>query len=78
MNRIEELKKIALNYAKEFQKNNINLNFNENLSNAEWYIVMRLSQIYYNLITNVITRDQAIEQQHNTFEYVRNNNNFFE
>jgi hypothetical protein len=78
MNRIEELKKIALNYAKEFQKDNINLNFNEQLNNAEWYIVMRLSQIYYNLITKVITREQAKEQQHETFEYVRNNNDFFE
>lgn len=78
MNRVEQLKEMALNYAKTFEKTDeINLDFKETLNNAEWYIVLQLAQIYYNLIKKIITRQKAIEQQRNVFAFVNNNKSFF-
>lgn len=78
MNKIEKLKQIALDYAKDFQKNdNIVLEFEENLNNAEWYIVLRLSQIYYNLLEEIISKEQAKQQQADTFSYVKNHIELF-
>lgn len=78
MNKIEKLKQIALDYAKDFQKNdNIILEFEENLNNAEWYIVLRLSQIYYNVLEKIISKEEAKQQQIDTFSYVKNNIELF-
>lgn len=61
-----------------FKKNdNIVLEFEENLNNAEWYIVLRLSQIYYNLLEEIISKEQAKQQQVDTFSYVKNNIELF-
>lgn len=78
MNKIEKLKQIALDYAKDFQKNNnIVLEFEENLNNAEWYIVLQLSQIYYNWLEKRISKEQAKQQQIDTFSYVKNHIELF-
>ena len=74
-----KLKLKAVDYAKEFLKTgDIRLNLSENLNNKEWYIVVRLSQVYYNLMVKTITRDEAKKEQAEIFNFVKENKHYFE
>lgn len=76
--KVDRLKNIALAYAKEFhESNDMTLNFDEDLTNIEWYIVTQLAQIYYNVLEKYITKDEAIDQQRKVFDFVRSNREIF-
>lgn len=80
MNNVEELKQKAVEYAKRFYIDDYELK-NEDIKtyNAEqWYIVLNLSQIYLNLMKNIITRQKAKEEQVKVFDYVIKNKVMFE
>ena len=77
---IEELKNKAVDLAKEFKENE------ECLSNLElqkytvpeWWVLVNLAQVYYNLMTGKITREQAQEEQNKAIKFVQQNAHIFE
>lgn len=76
--KVDRLKNIAYAYAKEFyESNDMTLNFDEDLTNVEWYIVTQLAQIYYNVLKKYITKNEAVDQQRKVFDYVRSNQKIF-
>ena len=76
---INEIKEKGLKYAKEF-KDTGSFAIEENLSltPAEWFAVMQLAEIYYNVFTGITTRKDAIEQQKNVFNLIENHSDIFE
>ena len=77
---IEELKNKAVELAKEFKENEKCLaNFElQNYSVPEWWVLVNLAQVYYNLMTGKITREQAQEGQNKAIKFVQQNAHIFE
>ena len=77
---IDDLKNKAVSYAKEFKETGqIDIKFKENeYSQEEWYLILGLSQVYYNLMQGVYTREKAIEEQKKTFAFIKDNKLYFE
>lgn len=47
-------------------------------SASEWYLIVMLANIYYNVFAGLYTRAQAVQKQKEQFELVRNNPQMFE
>jgi hypothetical protein len=77
---IEELKNKAVELAKEFKENEKCLaNFElQNYSVPEWWVLVNLAQVYYNLMTGKITREQAQEEQNKVIKFVQQNAHIFQ
>ena len=75
----EEIKQKAVELAKEFTNDkNYMFKLNEQtMTPQEWYILVRLAQVYYNVMQNIYTREQAVQEQKQIFEFVRDNYNIF-
>lgn len=77
---VEKIKNDAVEYAKKYVKEET-VEFdlkNKKYSVQEWYLVMTLAQIYYNLMQGHITRENAKEEQKKAFEVVKNHFDIFE
>jgi hypothetical protein len=77
---IEGMKNKAVELAKEFKENekclsNLEL---QNYTVPEWWVLVNLAQIYYNLMTGKITREQAQEEQNKAIKFVQQNAHIFE
>lgn len=68
---VEEIKMKGLEYANRFCADNYDFIEEDKLKYncKEWYLIIDLAQIYYNLKTNIITREEAKEQQKKSFEF---------
>ena len=77
---IEELKNKAVELEKEFKENEKCLaNFElQNYSVPEWWVLVNLAQVYYNLMTGKITREQAQEEQNKAIKFVQQNAHIFQ
>lgn len=77
---INQLKNKAAEYAKQFvETENFDLNLTENnYTPAEWFLIGMLSQVYYNLLKDVYTREQAKDEQIKIINFVYNNQQMFE
>lgn len=65
----EKIKNTALKFARQFEKSkDCDFSFSNDLCPAEWYAVLMLTQIYYNVFVNLITKEQAQEQQRVVFD----------
>lgn len=77
---VEKIKNDAVEFAKKYVKEET-VEFdlkNKKYSVQEWYLVMTLAQIYYNLMQGHITRENAKEEQKKAFEVVKNHFDIFE
>lgn len=77
---VEKIKNDAVEFAKKYVKEET-VEFdlkNKKYSVQEWYLVMTLAQIYYNLMQGHITRENAKEEQKKAFEIVKNHFDIFE
>lgn len=77
---IENIKNQALDLAKQFNENEecfLGMDF-EGKTVQEWYLITTLAQVYYNLMQNNITREQAIQQQKQAFNIVSGHPELFE
>lgn len=77
---IDSIKNQALDLAKKFKENNecfSEMDFGGKTV-QEWYLITTLAQVYYNLMQNNITREQATQQQKQTFDIVSNHPELFE
>ena len=77
---IQEMKNKAVELAKEFKENekcleNLEL---QNYTVPEWWVLVNLAQVYYNLMTGKITREQAQEEQNKAIKFVQQNAHIFE
>lgn len=66
---VEKIKNDAVEFAKKYVKEET-VEFdlkNKKYSVQEWYLVMTLAQIYYNLMQGHITRENAKEEQKKSF-----------
>ena len=77
---IEELKNKAVELAKEFKENEKCLSSLEiqKYSVPEWWLLVNLAQVYYNLMTGKITREQAQEGQNKAIKFVQEHADIFE
>lgn len=77
---IEELKNKAVELAKEFKQNEKCLSSLElqNYTIPEWWLLINLAQVYYNLMTGRFTREQAQEGQNKAIKFVQENAYIFE
>jgi hypothetical protein len=50
----------------------------QNYTIPEWWVLVNLAQVYYNLMTGKITREQAQEEQNKTIKFVQQNAHIFE
>lgn len=77
---IEEFKNKAVELAKEFKENEKCLSNLEmqNYTVPEWWLLISLAQVYYNLMTGKITREQAQEEQNKAIKFVQQNAHIFE
>ena len=52
---------------------------NENItgSAAEWYLIVQLANIYYNVFAGIYTKEQAKAAQRERIEFVRDNQHIF-
>jgi hypothetical protein len=77
---IEELKNKAVELAKEFKENEKCISKLEvqNYTIPEWWVLVNLAQVYYNLMTGKITREQAQEEQNKAIKFVQQNAHIFE
>lgn len=77
---VEKIKNDAVEFAKKYVKEEtVEFNLkNKKYSVQEWYLVMTLAQIYYNLMQGHITRENAKEEQKKAFEVVKNHFDIFE
>lgn len=75
---IDEVKNKAFEYAKIFKETkSIDIDFkNSKYNQTEWYLVFALAQIYYNLMENIITREEAIKEQKQVFAFTREHENY--
>lgn len=76
----EELKQKAVEYAKRFCDDDYELKHGDikTYNPEQWYIVLNLAQVYSNLMKNIITREQAKDEQAKVFDYVNKNKFMFE
>ena len=77
---VEKIKNDAVEFAKKYVKEET-VEFdlkNKKYSVQEWYLVMTLAQIYYNLMKGHITRENAREEQKKAFEVVKEHHDIFE
>ena len=77
---VEKIKNDADEFAKKYVKEET-VEFdlkNKKYSVQEWYLVMTLAQVYYNLMQGHITREIAKEEQKKAFEVVKNHFDIFE
>ena len=77
---IQEMKSKAVELAKEFNENenclsNLEL---QNYTIPEWWLLIKLAQVYYNLMTGRFTREQAQEGQNKAIKFVQENAYIFE
>ena len=71
---IEELKTQAVEFAKEFKETDIMPDFkNYDYNISEWWLIMTLAQVYYNLMQGNYTRGQALQEQKKAISLVQNN-----
>lgn len=77
---VEKIKNDAVEYAKKYvREETVEFDLkNKKYSVQEWYLVMTLAQIYYNLMQGHITRENAKEEQKKAFEVVKNHFDIFE
>lgn len=77
---IEELKNKAVELAKEFKQNEKSLANLEmqNYTIPEWWLLIKLAQVYYNLMTGKFTREQAQEGQNKAIKFVQEHAYIFE
>ena len=74
------MKNKAVELAKEFKENeeclsNLEL---QNYTIPEWWLLISLAQVYYNLMTGRFTREQAQEGQNKAIKFVQENAYIFE
>lgn len=77
---IDSIKNQALDLAKQFKENEecfSGMDF-DGKTVQEWYLITTLAQVYYNLMQNNITREQATQQQKQDFDIVSNHPELFE
>lgn len=76
---IEELKNKAVKLAKEFKQNEKSLENLEmqNYTVPEWWLLIKLAQVYYNFMTGKFTREQAQEEQNKEIKFVQEHANIF-
>ena len=76
---IEDIKTKAVNLAKEFINDEkcIEKLQDKIFTPCEWWLLIELTQIYYNLIQETITRDEAKAQQNRAIEFVQNHADIF-
>lgn len=77
---IDSIKNQALDLAKQFKENEecfSGMDF-DGKTVQEWYLIITLAQVYYNLMQGKITREQAIQQQKQAFDIVSNYPELFE
>ena len=77
---IEAVKEKAVFYAKEFKETGqLDIKFKNNEhSHEEWYLIVALSQVYYNLMQGIYTREKAKEEQKRAFNFEKENKSYFE
>ena len=77
---VEKIKNDAVELAKKYVREEV-VEFNFKITDytvQEWYLVMTLAQIYYNLMHGHITREEAKEEQKNVFCVVKEYHDIFE
>ena len=76
---IQDIKTKAVNLAKEFINDEkcIEKLQDKTFTPCEWWLLIELTQIYYNLIQETITRDEAKSQQNRSIEFVQNHADIF-
>lgn len=76
---IQDIKIKAVNLAKEFINDGkcIEKLQDKTFTPCEWWLLIELTQIYYNLIQETITRDEAKAQQNHVIEFVQNHADIF-
>ena len=63
------IKDTAVKFARQFERTkDCDFDISKDFCPAEWYAVMMLTQIYYNVFINLITKEQAQEQQKVVFD----------
>ena len=77
---IQEMKNKAVELAKEFKENekclsNLEL---QNYTISEWWLLINLAQVYYNLMTGQCTREQAKDGQNKAIKFVQEHAYIFE
>ena len=77
---IEELKNKAVDLAKEFKENEKCLSSLaiQKFSVPEWWLLVNLAQVYYNLMTGKFTRQEAQEAQIKAIKFVQEHADIFE
>ena len=77
---IQEIKNKAVELAKEFKQNEKSLANLEmqNYTIPEWWLLIKLAQVYYNLMTGMFTREQAREEQNKAIKFVQEHEDIFE
>ena len=77
---IQEMKNKAVEFAKEFKEDEkclSNLEF-QNYTISEWWLLINLAQVYYNLMTGKCTREQAQDGQNKAIKFVQEHAYIFE
>ena len=74
-----EIKNEGLKYAKElYNTGNLNIDTEANCTAAEWFAIMSLGNIYFNVLDGKITREKAQEQQKKVFNLIAEHSEIFE
>ncbi len=70
---VEQIKNQAVIYARKFAEDEtIEFDFTKDkYTSKEWYLVVTLAEIYYNLIKNIYTKEQASQKQAEAFKFAR-------
>ena len=69
----DKIKEKAVEYANKFCKEEYEIleDDKKKYNCKEWYLIINLSQIYYNLMKNIYTREQAKIKQKEEFEFAK-------
>lgn len=76
---LNEIKTTAADLAKRgYESGELSLE-NESITNsaAEWYLIIQLANIYYNVFAGIYTKEQAKAAQRDRIEFVRDNQHIF-
>lgn len=76
---LNEIKTTAADLAKRgYESGNFSLE-NKNITNSagEWYLIVQLANIYYNVFVGIYTKEQAKAAQRDRIEFVRDNQHIF-
>ena len=74
-----EIKNEGLKYAKElYNTGNLNIDTEANCTAAEWFAIMDLANIYFNVLDGKITREEAQGQQKKVFDLIAEHSRIFE